>query len=594
MMRRMKHWKHAVLGSLCSLTLAAGLPAGASTPPAQSALDAQLFYQLLLGELQLRQGSPGAGFSIILDAARKTRDPGLYQRAVDIALQSRSGDAALQAAQTWRSDFPQSAEPLRYLLQIQLALGKLEDAGKTLRESLTQLPADEQPAAIASIPRVFARIPDKAQAALVVEKALEPALRQRSTSAVAWTTIGRMRRDIGQSARAVDAAIAAHGANPVAEGPLILAMSLLDSGDERLTPLLQTALPALPQPTLWTAYARALMALHESGQAREQLERLLQKHPQHAPAWLLLGLLRLDKGDASGAERDLRHYLSMPADASASPASTSAAAAATPSSDPDHEAGSGRSDALLALVQIAVQQGQAAQAQAWLDQLPGDTPPLRAALRRADVLALQGQGKQARALLAALPARNVDETRQKTLLQAHWLREQGALQEAYELLNAALTPQASQTDLLNELALVCEKLQRFDEMEEHLRQAMRLRPMDPQAYNALGYSLADRNVRLDEARELIQKAVDLAPRDPFIRDSLGWVAFRQGRLQEARELLESAFRARPDAEIAAHLGEVLWAIGQQEEARRIWRKGQALRADNQTLRETLRRLQVSP
>lgn len=584
MMRRMKHWKHAVLGSLCTLSLTVGLPAGASTPPTQSALDAQLFYQLLLGELQLRQGSPGAGFSIILDAARKTRDPALYQRAVDIALQSRSGDAALQAAQTWRSDFPQSAEPLRYLLQIQLALGKLEDAGKTLRESLTRLPADEQPAAIASIPRVFARVPDKAQAALVVEKALEPALRQRSTAAVAWTTIGRMRRDIGQSARAVDAAIAAHGANPDAEGPLILAMSLLDSGDERLTPLLQTAVAALPQPTLWTAYARALMALHESGHAREQLERLLQKHPQHAPAWLLLGLSRLDKGDIKGAERDLRHYLSLPTDA----------AAATTSTTADGEADNGRSDALLALVQIAVQQGQAAQAQAWLDQLPAEAPPLRAALRRADVLALQGQGQQARALLAALPARNDDEARQKTLMQAHWLREQGALQEAYELLNAALPRQATQTDLLNELALVCEKLQRFDEMEQHLRQAMRLRPLDPQAYNALGYSLADRNLRLDEARELIQKAVDLAPRDPFIRDSLGWVAFRQGRLQEARELLESAFRARPDAEIAAHLGEVLWSIGQQDEARRIWRQGQALRADNQTLRETLRRLQVSP
>jgi len=588
-MRRMKLWKHAVLGGLCGLSLAAALPAGATTPPAQSALDATLFYQLLLGELQLRQGSPGAGFSIILDAARKTRDPALYQRAVDIALQNRSADAAIQAAQTWRSDFPQAAEPLRYLLQIQLALGKLEDAGKTLRESLTQLPADEQPAAIASVPRVFARVPDKAQAAQVVEKALEPALRQPATAAVAWTTIGRMRRDIGQSDRAVEAALAGHKANPQAEGPLILAMSLLESGDPRLAPMLDAAVSALPQPLLWTGYARALLALHEAGSARTQLERLLQQHPGHAPAWLLLGLARLDKGDAAGAQRDLRHYLKLLDQAApAKPASPDQAGHTGSESD------TGRSDALLALAQIAVQQGQAGQAQAWLDQLPADTPAQRAALRRADVLALQGQGAQARAVLAALPSGNADEARQKTLTQAFWLREQGALQEAYDLLKAAVAQQPSQTDLLNELALVCEKLQRHDEMEQHLRQAMRLRPLDPQAYNALGYSLADRNVRLDEARELIQKAVDLAPRDPFIRDSLGWVAFRQGRLQEARELLESAFKARPDAEIAAHLGEVLWAMGQQDEARRIWRQGQGLRADNQTLRETLRRLQVSP
>jgi tetratricopeptide (TPR) repeat protein len=589
----MNLWKQAVLSSLCSLTFAAALPCAASTPPAQSPLDAQLFYQLLIGELQLRQGSPGAGFSIILDAARKTRDPALYQRAVDIALQSRSGDAALQAAQTWRSDFPQAPEPLRYLLQIQIAMGKLEDAGKTLRESLTRLPADEQSAAIATIPRVFARAVDKAQATRVVETALEPALRQAGTAAVAWTTIGRMRRDTGQTAAAVEAAVAGHAASPTADGPLILAISLLDSGDERLTPLLDAAVSALPEPGVWTAYARALLSLYESAHARDQLERLLQQHPRHAPAWLLLGLTRLDQGDRQGAERDLRHFLDLLSGQRDHAGSNTSATAAYSAAQVDNPSQTGQSEALLALSQIALQQGQAAQAQAWLEQLPAETPVWRSAPRRADVLALQGQSAQARALLADLPASNADERRQKNLLQAHWLREQGALQEAYDLLKATVSPQTTETDLLNELAVVCEKLQRFEEMEQLLRQAMRLRPLDPQAYNALGYSLADRNLRLDEARALIQKAVELAPRDPFIRDSLGWVAFRQGRLQEARDLLASAFKARPDAEIAAHLGEVLWSIGQQDEARRIWRQGLDLRADHQTLRETLRRLQVS-
>ena len=98
-------------GTVCGLTFAQ------QSPPVRSALDATLFYQLLIGELQVRQGSAGAGFSIILDAARRTRDPELYQRAVNIALQNRSGDAAMQAAQAWREDLPQSLEPLRYLLQ---------------------------------------------------------------------------------------------------------------------------------------------------------------------------------------------------------------------------------------------------------------------------------------------------------------------------------------------------------------------------------------------------------------------------------------------------------------------------------------------
>ena len=124
-----------------------------------------MFYQLLLGELQVRQGSAGAGFSLMLDAARKTHDPALFQRAVDIALQARSGDAALQAAQTWKREIPGAPEPNRYILQILLALNRVEEAGQALAVSLDELPADEKQGAIISIPRVFARVTDKAQAA---------------------------------------------------------------------------------------------------------------------------------------------------------------------------------------------------------------------------------------------------------------------------------------------------------------------------------------------------------------------------------------------------------------------------------------------
>lgn len=219
---------------------------------------------------------------------------------------------------------------------------------------------------------------------------------------------------------------------------------------------------------------------------------------------------------------------------------------------------------------------------------------MRVALRKADLLVLQGQAQKAREVLQSVPALNAEESRQKLMLQSQWLREQQAFMEAHSLLRTALTQQPDDPQLLNEIALVCEKLGRFDEMEQSLRQVIAVRPSDPQAYNALGYSLADRNVRLGEARALIEKAVNLAPRDPFIRDSLGWVAFRQGRISEAIDLLESAFKARPDAEIAAHLGEVLWQAGRQDEARKIWRQGMDLNERNTTLQETLQRLQVRP
>jgi Flp pilus assembly protein TadD len=119
-----------------------------------------------------------------------------------------------------------------------------------------------------------------------------------------------------------------------------------------------------------------------------------------------------------------------------------------------------------------------------------------------------------------------------------------------------------------------------------------LKPDNAHAYNALGYSLAERKLRLPEARQLIQRALELAPGDPFITDSLGWVEFQLGNLPEAARLLRQAYTTRPDTEIAAHLGEVLWALGQRDEARRVLREARGRDGSNEVLRETLARLRV--
>ena len=147
-------------------------------------------------------------------------------------------------------------------------------------------------------------------------------------------------------------------------------------------------------------------------------------------------------------------------------------------------------------------------------------------------------------------------------------------------------------DLIYEWAMVEEKLERFDAMERLLRRVIEIKPEHPHAHNALGYSLADRNQRLPEARDLIRKALDLSPGDPFITDSLGWVEYRLGNHAEAIRLLRQAYRARPDTEIGAHLGEVLWSSGQHDEARRIWVEARNRDAANEVLRETLARLKV--
>lgn len=575
----MKSWLRPAVLTLCLLTGAARAaePAKApDAPPTNSSLDAVMFYQLLLGELQVREGSPGAGFSLILDAARKTRDGALFQRAVDIALQARSGDAALQAAQTWKRELPDAREPNRYTLQILLALNRIEDAGQALANSIDDLPEDEKQGAIISIPRVFARVSDKALAARVVEKALSRSLQQKSLQATAWTTIGRMHRDAQQIPQAVDAALKGRASDTQAQGPLILALSLLPSGSAEIRTMLDQAMQGPVAPDLRLGYARSLIAMQATSDSQSQLQRLTQDHPDFAPGWLLLGMLQVDLNQTSQARQSLSRHVALVKD----------------SSDPEQQVG--LTEALMTLSQLAQQQGELEQAGRWLNQIPASADPVRLAIRRADLLDQQGRSEEARLVLTQAQPVTPQQVRRKTLALSQWLRDHQQAEQAQALLEPALRQDPEDAELLTEQSLVLEKLQRHDEMETVLRRLMRARPQDPHAYNALGYSLADRGVRLEEALSLITKAVELAPKDPFIQDSLGWVEFRMGRMTEATRILRAAWQARPDAEIAAHLGEVLWSQGLRDEAGKIWREGLMLKANNETLQQTIKRLGFKP
>ena len=577
----MKFWCRVALLFACVLSAWAQPVTRPAAPPApnaaqKSALDALLFYQLLLGELNVRSGSPGSGFSIILDAARKTRDPLLFQRAVDVALQSRSGDAALQAAQAWKKALPESTEANRYLLQILLALNRLEEAGQALTVSIRDLPPDEQNAAIASIPRVFSRVQDKKLAADTVEKALQPALKQANTAATAWTTLGRLRRDAGELALAVQATRQALLADAAGSGPLILALSLANAAPNDLFPLLQTAMQGPVPPELRLGYARLLIGQPAYPAALSQLERLNADHPAFAEGWLVHGLVLLETGKSELAEKKLLTHIDLVQSAT------------------DKAPATGLSESLMALAQIAQRKGQLAQAQKWLSQVPSDADPVKLASRQAQVLSQQGRLDEARATLERIKTNTPELAIRKALVQSQWLRDNKQAPSAYTLVQQALVQHPQNTDLMSELAMVCEKLKRFEEMEKLLRELMQRKPEDPHAFNALGYSLADRNIRLPEARQLIQQALQLAPQDAYIQDSLGWVAYRQGQFAEALQILQTAYKAKPDAEIAAHLGEVLWVMGQRDQAAVIWREGLLLGADNETLAETLKRFQFKP
>jgi Flp pilus assembly protein TadD len=216
---------------------------------------------------------------------------------------------------------------------------------------------------------------------------------------------------------------------------------------------------------------------------------------------------------------------------------------------------------------------------------------LRVQSHRAAILARQGKLEAARALIQAVPESQPDDARGKINAEVQLLRDSKQYLLAYEVLHKASKTNPGDADLQYDLAMAAEKLDKIAEMEKLLRQVITDKPDYHQAYNALGYSLADRKIRLPEARELIQKALEFAPTDPFILDSLGWVEFRSGNFGKAEQILQAAYQNRPDPEIAAHLGEVLWSMGQQTKARAIWKQGITQNPDNETLRETMQRLE---
>ncbi len=545
---------------------------------APSDLDAELFYQLLLGELNAEGAEPGAGFSLILDAARKTNNPALYQRAVDIAFQARSGDAALQAAQAWKQAQPQSREANRRLLQILVALNRVADSAEPLAGEIALASPADKPAVLAGIPRLYARVSDKKLAASVVEQALVGSLTQPALGPTAWSTVGRMRVAAGDTSGALDAARRGQEMNPRAEGPALLALEIMDPKQPLAEPIVRRYMEGgQPLAELRMGYARALLDAQRYAEATQQLKVITAERPQFAEAWLVQGTLQVQDNQLPAAEESLKRYVEL---AQNQPAG--------------EERSRGLAQAYLSLSQIAEKRKDFPAASAWLDRIDNSQDLLAAQNRRASLLARQGKIEEARKLLRAIPERNPADARNKLLAEVQLLRDNKQNKAAFDLLAEAIKRDPTDLDLVYDQAMVAEKLGNNGEMERLLRQVIAAKPDSHQAYNALGYSLADRNIRLPEARQLIQKALDYAPGDPFISDSLGWVEFRLGNRAEALRILDTAYKTRPDAEIAAHLGEVLWSIGQRDRAQAVWKEGLLLNSENETLQETLKRLRVRP
>jgi tetratricopeptide (TPR) repeat protein len=499
-----------------------------------STLDAETFYKILIGELNLLDDEPRIGFALILDSARKTKDAALFDRAVTIALQSRSGESALTAARAWLLALPDDTDAARYVLQLLIALNKPEQtqaAALAYANLFKTKPDIDRNQALTTVADIFLKAQDKAAAALSFEALVKSNdyLTNRVTKVTAWVTLGRVRLAANDLSGALQAAKQAQLAEPSAAEPAMLGIALLAAKEPLAESFVKQYLANatfVAKPEVRLAYARFLLSSNRFAEALAQTQKLSVESPTYAPAWLVLGTLQYQISQETENKSD---------DKNNATAIASAAAAQT---------------SLTKFIQLT-------------DALP-------------------------------VEQRSASQARAYTLL-ANMAKGNKQYQQAYDTLAKAIanSKEADQADLQYDLAMMAEKLTRLDEMERILRQVIESKPEDPGAYNALGYSLADRNLRLPEAKELIQRAVKLAPEDPFIADSLGWVEFKLGNLAEAQRILEAAYKTKPDAEIAAHLGEVLWKQGLKDRATAMWKEGVKINKNNETLVETLKRFGIN-
>lgn len=594
---------HLLAAAVAAATLSNGLmaqPAAAPTDARTAAaavaaaqnsdLDAQLFYQLLIGEIELRSGEASAAYEVMLDAARRSKDPQLFRRATDIALQGRAGDQALTAARAWRSAIPSSLEAHRTLVQLLLALNRPVESAEPLKSLLELTPPAERSMLMYSLPRLYSRSPDQAQAATLLEQAYQPYMNGSQTYTAARVSLGRAWLAASNPARAMQLATQAQSQDSASDGPSLLALEMMPSTDAEA--LVVAHLAARPDSTgVRFAYIRSLSSVQRYVDAIEQLKVLTAREPRLAPPWLSLGALQLELRQPADATRSLQTYASLLEDGMRAPTPETA-----PTLEEDEDAAAapeqGLTQAYLLLSQSAEMQQDYSGAAAWLEKIDNTQQALEVQTRRASLLMRQGRLQEARELIRNAPEKGADGARAKITAEAALLRDAKRWSEAHVLLAQANDKYPDDVNLLYDQSMAADKLDRLDEMERLLRRVIALKPDHHHAYNALGYSLAERNLRLDEARTLIQKALELSPGEPFITDSLGWVEFRLGNRAEALRLLRAAYQARPDTEIAAHLGEVLWTYGQRDEAVRIWREGRQRDGSNEVLRDTLTRLQV--
>ncbi len=545
---------------LCLAVALLGLHGAAFAQPTTD--DDSELYDMLLGEIAQQRGDYALASKTYLELARRTRDPRVARRAVEVANQGRLNDLALEAAKTWYEIEPQSTAALSVVASLLVSVRKVDEAEPYLAKLLNTEGVDQERGYL-QINRLLAGNPDKRSNLRVVQKLasrhpeLAPA---HFATAQAAALADDDQTALAEARRAAEI-------RPEWEAPAMLEAQVLQKRStaqaaKRLADFVAKNPQSRPGRL---AYARALVGDKRIPEARKQFDALLAANPGDTELIYTVGIIALQVKDYAVAEENMKRLVSAP-----------------DYRDPD--------GARYILGQIAEEQKQWPRAIEWYDQIQDGEHALPARLRTANAIAKEGKLQDAREYLHKTAAEHPGQEVQFTVAEAQLLRDANQNKQAFDLLADALKAEPEQPELLYDYALTAEKLEKYDVLEKNLRKLIEVKPDHAHAYNALGYSFAERNMRLGEARKLVEKALELSPDDSFIVDSLGWVQYREGDLKGAAQTLKRAYDSRPDAEIGAHLGEVLWKLGERSQANRVWQESLKTAPDNDTLLKTIKRL----
>ncbi|HOY85808.1 MAG TPA: tetratricopeptide repeat protein [Methylotenera sp.] len=537
--------------------------AGNNKPqPTQTGLSAEFVYKYLVAEIAGQRGDFATSGAAFYDLARTSRDPSLAERAAKIAAYGKVGGLAIPAVKLWAELDPSSNEAQQAMTELYIATGKLNEAKPFLAQLLVK--EETRAGGFLYLNTLLGKSPDRTAALKLVQSLAEPypelAEAQVAIAQAAWAA--------KQNDATLNALTKAETLKPGWNIPALLkGQVLFEQSPEAAIKFYQDFLVKYPQSNeVRLNLAKILVNQKQYDAAKKHYPIIIQQAKEGpekntAEVTALIGLLSSQSGDYAAAESYYKQSI---------------------------ELGFKNPDQLhIYLAQAAEKQKQDKSAIDWYNKIqPASAHYLEAQLNLANIIARTESADKAIEKLDTIDDLTTEQQIIVIQSQASILAKAKRDQEAFDLLDIAVKNMPNTSELVYDYALAAERIKKFDLMEAELRKSIAVKPDFAAAYNALGYSFADRNIRLNEAIKLIEKALSFSPNDHYMLDSLGWAHYRKGNLDKAITYLQQAYNTSQDPEIAAHLGEVLWKKGKRDEANKIWNDALTANPENEVLINT--------